>query len=248
MAGHSRWANIKHKKGAADARRSKVWTKLVREITVAARLGGGDPGANPRLRLAMDKARLQQVPRDTIDRGIKKGTGELEGETYEEITYEGYGPCGVAVIVECMTSNKVRTVAEVRHAFSKSGGAMGESGSVAWGFDRKGTITVDASTTSEEALFEKAIDAGAEDIRNDGDVFTVLTTFEDFAGVSEKLAKSGVTIKESGFAFIPKNTVRIENEDDARKIITLIETLEDDDDVQNVWPNFDIDDELLQKL
>lgn len=248
MAGHSRWANIKHKKGAADARRSKVWTKLIREVMVAAKLGGGDPNDNPRLRLAIDKAKAQQISRDTIERGIKKGTGELAGESYEEATYEGYGPGGVALMVECLTSNKVRTVAEVRHAFSKAGGHMGESGSVAWGFAKKGTITIDAVTLSEEKLFELAIEAGAEDIQKEGDVFTVLTAFADFASVKDKLEKSGFPIKDASFALLPKTTVRVESAEDARKILHLIETLEDDDDVQNVWANFDMDENLMQKL
>lgn len=248
MAGHSRWANIKHKKGAADARRSRVWTKLIREIMVAARLGGGHAADNPRLRLGIDKAKAQQVPRDTIERAIKKGTGELEGESYEEITYEGYGPCGVAVMVECLTSNKVRTVAEVRHAFSKSGGNMGESGSVAWGFEKKGLITIDAEKITEEALFDQAIEAGAEDIQKEGDAFIITTSFADFTSVKDKLEKIPLPIREANLALIPKTTVKVENEDDVHKILTLMEVLEEDDDVQNVWANFDMDEKLLEKI
>lgn len=253
MSGHSKWSTIKRKKGTADAKRSKIFTKLIKEITVAARIGGGDPGGNPRLRLAIDKARAQSLPRDTMERAIKKGTGELVGHHYEEVTYEGYGAAGVAVMVDCLTDNKIRTIADIRHIFTKNHGHTGESGSVSWGFERKGTIIVDAKTISEEALFEKAIEAGAEDLKRDGDElavhdFTILTAYEDFLHVKDGLEKAGVAIKESTIARVPKTTVKIDDSHAARQILDLMETLEDHDDVQSVWANFDIDEKILAEL
>lgn len=248
MAGHSKWANIKHRKGAADAKRGKIFTKLLKEVTIAARLGGGDPDANPRLRLALQKARGQSVPKDNIERAIKKGTGELGGENFEEISYEGYGPGGVAFLVDCTTDNKNRTVSEVRNIFSKRGGNMGESGSVSWMFERKGVIKVEASTISEEELFDKAIEAGAEDIKKEDDLFLVTTSFEDFHSVVEKMEKQSISIKESGIEMIPKNTIQVEDEEQAKKLLTLIDSLEDNDDVQNVWANYDFSDALWEKL
>ena len=197
MAGQSKWANIKHRKGAVDAKRGKIFTRLIKEITVAARMGGGDPDGNPRLRSAIATARSENMPKDNIARAIKKGTGELEGEVYDEILYEGYGPGGIAVLVECMTDNRNRTVAEVRHAFSKSNGNLGESGCVAYMFEKKGMIYVDQSTISEEELMDMAIEAGADDVEEDGDQFQIVTAPEDFDDVRENLEKAGVNIAEA---------------------------------------------------
>lgn len=248
MAGHSKWANIKHKKGAADAKRGKVFTKLIKEITVAARLGGGTIDGNARLRLAVDKARAQSVPKDTIDRAIKKGTGELGGDMIEEVTYEGYGPGGVAILIDCTTDNKTRTVAEIRMIFSKNGGNMGETGSVAWMFEKRGVLRVDATQVKEDELFETALDAGADDLKGEDDTLLVLTSFEDFHKVQEKLASKNTPIRSAGIEMLPKNTMAIEDEEQARKVLTLVELFEDNDDVQNVWANFDIDDALLERL
>jgi len=248
MSGHSKWANIKHKKGAADARRGKIFTRLIKEITVAARMGGGDPDGNPRLRSAIASARSENMPKDNIIRGIKKGTGELEGEVYDEILYEGYGPGGIAVLVECMTDNRNRTVAEVRHAFSKSNGNLGESGCVAYMFDKKGVIYVDKSTTNEEELMDLAIEAGGEDVEEDGDQFQVLTAPEDFDEVREELEKAGVVIAEASLTMIPQNTIEVTEEKQAKALIRLLQTLEENEDVQNVHANCDIDDALMEEL
>lgn len=248
MAGHSKWANIKHRKGAVDAKRGKIFTRLIKEITVAARMGGGDPDGNPRLRSAIASARSENMPKDNITRAIKKGTGELEGEVYDEILYEGYGPGGVAVLVECMTDNRNRTVAEVRHAFSKSNGNLGESGCVAYMFDKKGVIQVDGSTTNEEELMDMAIEAGADDVEEDGDQFQVVTAPEDFDEVRENLEKAGVTISEASLTMIPSNTVEVTDEKQAKSLIKLLQTLEDNEDVQNVHANCDIDDALMEEL
>ena len=248
MAGHSKWANIKRRKGAVDARRGKIFTRLTKEIIVAARIGGGDPGGNPRLRAAIAAAKSENMPKDKIERAIKKGTGEIEGENYEEIRYEGYGPGGVAVIVECMSDNRNRTVSEVRHAFSKSGGNLGESGCVGWMFDRKGSITVPADSIDEESLMDKAIEAGAEDVVAEGDAFQVLTDPDEFETVREALEQAGVTISEAAVTMIPKNTVEVTDEKVAKQILRLLETLEDNDDVQSVHANFDIPDEIMEKV
>jgi len=248
MSGHSKWANIKRRKGAVDAKRGKIFTKLIKEITVAARLGGGDITGNPRLRSAVAAAKEENMPKDNIDRAIKKGTGELEGVVYEEITYEGYGPGGVAVLVECMTDNRVRTVADVRHAFSKSGGNMGESGCVAWMFDKKGSMTIDKSSIEEDNLLEIALEAGAEDVEVEENEYQVLTAPEEFSGVQEKLAEKGVHFLAAGINMIPQNTIEITDEKTAQQILTLLERLEDHDDVQNVYANFDIPDEIMEKI
>lgn len=248
MAGHSKWANIKHKKGAADAKRGKVFTKLIKEITVAARLGGGAIDGNARLRLAVDKARAQSVPKDTIDRAIKKGTGELGGDMIEEVTYEGYGPGGVAILIDCTTDNKTRTVAEIRMIFSKNGGNMGETGSVAWMFEKRGVLRVDATQVKEDELFETALDAGADDLKSEDDTLLVLTSFEDFHKVQENLTSKNIPIRSAEIEMLPKNTIAIEDEEQARTVLTLVELFEDNDDVQNVWANFDIDDALLERL
>ncbi len=246
MAGHSKWANIKHRKGAQDAKRGKMFTKLIKEITVAARLGGGDPTANPRLRSAIAAAKTINMPKDNIDRGIKKGTGELEGQVYEEITYEGYGPGGVAVLVDCMTDNRVRTVADVRHYFAKSGGNMGETGCVSYMFERKGSIIIEKSTVSEDKLMELALEAGAEDVVEEDDTFTVLTATGDFETVREHLEEAGIPMVEANIAPIPMNTVPVTDEKTVKSLMKLMENLEDHDDVQNVHANFDIAPELLE--
>ncbi|MBU0504440.1 MAG: YebC/PmpR family DNA-binding transcriptional regulator [bacterium] len=248
MAGHSKWANIKHKKGAADAKRAKIFSKIIKEVTVAARLGGGDISANPRLRLAVDKAKSQSMPKDNIERAIKKGTGDLEGTRYDEISYEGYGPAGVALLVECMTDNKNRIVAEIRYSFTRKGGSMAETGAVSWMFEKKGVLRIDASTTTEDDLFDKALEAGADDITKEDDLFIVTTSLNDFHNVSDALRKTNISITEEGIEMIPKNTVKIEDLETAEKVLSLVDTLEDNDDVQNVWANFDIDDSLLEKI
>ncbi|MCB9557713.1 MAG: YebC/PmpR family DNA-binding transcriptional regulator [Deltaproteobacteria bacterium] len=247
MSGHNKWSTIKHKKGAADAKRGKLFTKLIREITVAARMGGGDGNSNPRLRSAMMAARGANMPNDTIERAIKRGTGELEGVEYEEISYEGYGPAGVAIFVEAMTDNRNRTVAEVRHVFSKHNGNMGESGCVAWMFDKAGVIVVPREGTDEEALMDKALEAGAEDVREDGELFELRCAPSDVDEVAEKLRVAGVTVESAQAAMVPQNTVKVEGRD-AEVLFKLINALEDLDDIQNVWANFDIDDELLEQL
>jgi len=248
MAGHSKWANIKRRKGAVDAKRGKIFTKLIKEITVAARLGGGDPSGNPRLRSAVAAAKEENMPKENIDRAIKKGTGELEGTIYEEISYEGYGPGGIAVLVECMTDNRVRTVADVRHAFSKSGGNLGESGCVAWMFDKKGSFLVDKATIDEDRLLELALDAGAEDMVVEENEYQVLTAPDDFAEVREALIARDVRLSESSITMIPQNIVEVTDEKVARQILALLEKLEDLDDVQNVYANFDIPDQIMENI
>ncbi|MGI8555315.1 MAG: YebC/PmpR family DNA-binding transcriptional regulator [Pyrinomonadaceae bacterium] len=246
MSGHSKWHTIKHKKGALDAKRGKVFTKLIKEITVAARTGGsGDVEANARLRKAVNDAKAQNMPNDTIDRAIKRGTGELEGVNYEEITYEGYGIGGVAVLVETMTDNRNRTVAELRHLFSKNGGNLGESGSVAWMFDKKGLIVVDKAAKPEDELFEIAIEAGAEDMQDDEDVFEIYTAPENFDAVLENVTKAGIEPQASEISMIPQNYIKLEG-NDARAMLKLYEALDDHDDVQNVSANFDIDESEME--
>jgi YebC/PmpR family DNA-binding regulatory protein len=248
MSGHSKWANIKRRKGAVDAQKGKVFFKLIKEITVAARLGGGDPGGNPRLRSAIAAARAENMPKDNVERAIKKGAGGGEGENYDEILYEGYGPGGVAVLVETMTDNKNRTVGEVRHAFSKAGGNMGESGCVSWMFDKKGQILVEKTLIEEDKLMEMALEAGAEDVADDGNVFQVLTAPDDFNGVREALEAAKLTFVEASVAMVPKNTVEVADEKTAKQLMRLIDTLEDNDDVQHVHANFDIPDEIMEKI
>lgn len=240
MAGHSKWKQIKRKKAVTDQRRASAWTKLIREITVAAKAGGGDPGGNPRLRLAIDTARAANMPNENIDRAIKKGTGELEGATYEEVTYEGYGPGGTAILIEGSTDNPNRTVAEIRHAFSRNGGNLGASNSVAWMFDRKGQLVLDAGRHDEDTAMEHALEAGAEDFAREGDQFLVSTTPSDLHQVQEGLAARGYAIESAEIAMVPKNLVKVEGAE-AERIIKLIEALEDLDDVSKVFSNFDID-------
>ena len=248
MSGHSKWSTIKRKKGAADAKRGRIFTRLIKEITVAARMGGGDPDGNPRLRSAVATAKAENMPKDNIDRAIKKGTGELEGAVYEEISYEGYGPGGVAVMVECMTDNKNRTVADIRHSFSKSGGNLGESGCVAWMFDKKGSILIDKSAIDEEELMDKALEAGAEDVIEEENVFQVITAPDDFEAVREALQSESLEFIEAVVSLIPQNTVDITEEKTAKQVLRLLESLEDHDDVQSVSANFDIPDEIMEVL
>ncbi|MBX3299575.1 MAG: YebC/PmpR family DNA-binding transcriptional regulator [Acidobacteria bacterium] len=246
MSGHSKWHTIKHKKGALDAKRGKIFTKLIKEITVAARTGGsGDIDSNARLRKAVSDAKAQNMPNDTIDRAIKRGTGELDGASYDEVTYEGYGPNGVAVMVDAMTDNRNRTVAEIRHIFSKNGGNMGESGSVAWMFDKKGYLVVDRSARSEEELFEIAIEAGADDLQDEGDVFEIYTAPESFEAVHEALKAAGIEPQAAEVTMIPQNYIKLEGPD-AKTMLKLYDALEDNDDVQKVYANFDIDESEME--
>jgi len=245
MSGHSKWSTIKHKKGALDAKRGRMFTRLIREITIAARSGGGDPTGNPRLRTAIAAAKEANMPADNITRAVKKGTGELEGVTLEEVTYEGYGPGGVAVIVETVTDNKNRTLPEIRHMFSKHGGNLGASNSVAWMFEKKGYIVVESSAMSEDQLLELVLEAGADDLRQDGTSFEIYTPPENFDAVKEALKSKAISISASEIAMTPKNTVRAEGPA-ARKVLNLIETLEEHDDVQHVWANFDIDESEIE--
>ncbi len=248
MSGHSKWSTIKRKKGANDAKRGKIFTKLIKEITVAAKTGGGDPDGNPRLRTAITAAKSENMPKDNIDRAIKKGTGDLDGAIYEEILYEGYGPGGVAVLVETMTDNKNRTVADIRHFFAKSNGNLGESGCVGWMFDKRGVIVVDAAEVDEEELMDLAIEAGAEDVLEDETTFQVLTAPEDFSEVVDSLGKNGIKAVEATISMVPKNTVDVTEEKPAKSLLKLLENLEDHDDVQKVHANFDIPDEIMEKL
>ncbi len=247
MSGHNKWSTIKHKKGAADAKRGKLFTKLIKEITIAARMGGGDQGGNPRLRSAITAARGANMPNDTIDRAIKRGTGELEGVEYEEISYEGYGPGGAAVLVEAMTDNRNRTVSEVRHLFSKYNGNLGENGCVAWMFTKLGVIVVPKESIGEEQLMEQALEAGAEDVADEGEVFEVHCPPNDVDTVAETLREAGVSVESAQAQMIPQNTIKLEGRD-AEVMLKLFELLEDHDDVQHVWSNFDIDDEVMEKL
>ena len=239
MSGHSKWHTIKHKKGALDAKRGKVFTKLIKEITVAARVGGGDPDANARLRKAVSDAKGSNMPNDTIARAIRRGTGEEEGVSYEEITYEGYGPGGVAVMVDSMTDNRNRTVAEIRHIFAKNGGNLGTSGAVNWMFEKKGYIVVAKSAKPEDELFEIVTDARAEDLRDDEDNFEIITSPDDFDAVLEAVKKSGLEPEAAEIELLPKEYKRLEGVE-AKQMLKLMESLEDHDDVQKVSANFDI--------
>jgi len=239
MSGHSKWHSIKHKKGALDAKRGKLFTKFIKELTVAARTGGGDPDANARLRKAINDAKAGNMPNDTIDRAIRRGTGEEEGVNYEELTYEGYGPGGVALMVQSMTDNRNRTVAEIRHIFSKNGGNLGENGSVGWMFEKKGYIVVEKSAKSEEELFELAIDAGADDLRDDEDNFEIITSPDAFDAVLTALKGAGIEPQVAEVEMMPQNYIKLEGAD-ARQMLKLMEALEDHDDVQKVSANFDI--------
>jgi len=248
LAGHSKWANIKHKKAREDEKRGKLFSKLSKEIIVAAKEGGGDSEKNFRLRVAIQKAKENNMPNENIDRAIKKGTGELKGVSYEEISYEGYGPGGVAVFLDAMTDNKNRTASELRHIFTKHDGNLGENGCVAWMFDRKGLITIERGNLSgfdEEELMLLSAEAGAEDFKSDTDTIEIITTPQDFEHVRESLENQNIPLSYKEVTMIPSSTVRVEG-DEAKKVLALLEELEDHDDVQNVYANFDMDDSLIQ--
>ncbi len=246
MAGHSKWANIKHRKGAQDAKRGKIFTKLIKEITIAAKIAGGDVAANPRLRTAIDKAKGDNMPKDTIERAIKKGTGDLDGVNYEEGTFEGYGPGGVAVIVEFMTDNRTRTVADVRHTFNKHNGSLGVSGSVSFLFDRKGLISF-SPEMDFDTIFEAALEAGAEDVKDEGDAYEVITAPSDFMEVRDSIAQKNLQWQNAEVTMIPQTMVQLEGKQ-AEQMLKLMDKLEDNDDVQNVYANFDISDEEIEKI
>ncbi|HSE98053.1 MAG TPA: YebC/PmpR family DNA-binding transcriptional regulator [Blastocatellia bacterium] len=239
MSGHSKWHSIKHKKGAIDAKRGKMFSKLIKELTVAARVGGGDPGGNPRLRKAMDDAKAMNMPKDTMTNAIKRGTGEIAGAAIEDITYEGYGPGGVAVIIEAQTDNRVRTVAEIRHIFSKNGGNLGESGSVGWMFQKKGAIIIDKSAAEEERMMEIALEAGAEDVTDLGDSWEVVTAPEDFNAVIDAIKSASIEPVNAEVSMRPTNSIQVTGAT-AQQVLRLMESLEDHDDVANVSANFDI--------
>lgn len=245
MSGHSKWATIKHKKAATDAKRGQLFTKLIKEITVAAR-SGGNPETNPRLRVAIERGKEASMPADNIDRAVKKGTGELEGVSYEDITLEGYGPGGVAIYIEGLSDNKNRTTSEVRTIFSKRGGNMAGAGSVSWMFEKKGDIIVNKTASDEEKLMEIALNAGAEDMVAEEDAYEIKTSPQEFFKVKKALEDSKIAIESSEVTLIPKSTVKLSG-DDARKVLELVEALEEHEDVQNVYANFDIPDEMIKE-
>ncbi len=246
MSGHSKWATTKHQKAAKDKTRGKLFAKLIRQIEVAAREGGGDASANATLRSMVDKARDASVPLDTIERAVKRGTGELEGVNYESVTYEGYAPNGVAVIAECLTDNRNRTTAEVKNIFTKSGGSLAEPGAVAWQFQRKGVMIVDKTAgVDEDQLMEAALEAGAEDVADQGDTWQVTTAPTDFNSVKAALEEAGLAMAGADLTMLPTTAVALETEGDARKVLRVVDALEDHDDVQNVYANFDIPDEII---
>ncbi len=247
MSGHSKWSSIKHKKAATDAKRGKIFTKLIKEISMAARAGGGDPDKNARLRKAMNDARTQNMPADNVKRAIMKGTGQLEGQQYEETTYEGYGPGGVAIFLQAVTDNKNRTVSELRHVFQKHGGHMGELGCVSWMFKRMGYIDVDKVNATEDSLMELALSAGAEDLRDEGSNFEVVTSPDKYEAVVEAIKKANIEIMDSNVGYLPQNYIKLEGKD-AQQMLRLIEEFEDHDDVQSVSSNFDISDEEIAKF
>ncbi len=247
MSGHSKWAGIKHKKAITDSRRAKLFTRLLKEISVAARLGGGDPSGNPRLRTAIQDAKTSNVPNDNIDRAIKKGTGELEGAEYEEITYEGYGPGGVAVLVEAMTDNRNRTVSEVRHLFARHGGNLGENGCVSWMFDQRGYFAIPKDAMDEEQFISLALEIGAEDLSTEGDDYEIYTSMEDYVRVREELEGQEIPLEAHELAMVPQSYVEV-GANKAPQMLRLMEALEDHDDVQHVWANLDIDQEVLAEF
>lgn len=247
MSGHSRWSQIKRKKGKADVQRGKLFSKILREITVAARNGGGDPKANMRLKAAIESAKEANMPQDNIKRAVQKGTGELPGEQYEEITYEGYAPGGVAVMVHVLTDNRNRTGPEIRHTFEKYGGNMGASGAVAWMFERTGIVQVDAEKISEDALLDRALEAGATDLKRVEKVFEITTAPAQMEAVREALQKASVPVLEGQVTYVPQSTVRVEGKD-ATSVVRLIEALEELDDVQSVYANYDIPDDVLEAI
>jgi len=247
MAGHSKWANIQHRKGRQDEKRGAAFSKIAKEITVAAKMGGGDINFNPRLRVAVDKAKGINMPKDKIDNAIKKGTGELEGVSYEEVTYEGFGPGGIALLVACLTDNKNRSASEIRSLFGKNGGNMGSAGGVAWMFEKKGLIVVASSATTEDTLMETALNAGAEDMGAVGETFQVTTAPSDLWVVREAIEKAGIKIESANLTMVPKNMTAVDA-GTGRTVVKLIEALEDHDDVQNVYTNADIPDEVMKEI
>lgn len=248
MSGHSKWSTIRHKKGAADAKRGKIFTKLIKEIMVAARMGGGDINGNPRLRAAVLAAKAENMPKDNIDRAIKKGTGDLDAANYEEVNYEGYGPGGVAILVEVMTDNRNRAASDIRHIFSRNGGSLGEAGCVAWMFSKKGTIVFNKDKVSEDLLMEVGLEAGAEDVLDQENQFEVTTALEDFITVKSAFEDRGMEYELAEISMVPQTTVRIEEEKVAQQLLRLMDALEDSDDVQHAYANFDIPDDILNAL
>ena len=246
MSGHSKWHTIKHKKAAADAKRGRVFTKVIKEITVAARIGGGDPNANPRLRTVLAAAKAANMPKDNIDKAIKKGTGELPGVNYEEVSYEGYGPGGVAVFLSAVTDNRNRTLPEIRHLFAKYGGNLGESNCVSWMFEKKGYIVIPKAGASEDALLEIVLEAGGDDVREDGASWEVLTPPDRLEQVREAIAGKGIAVTTAEVSMVPKNTVKVEGKK-AHQVLAMMEGLEEHEDVQNVWANFDIDESEMDE-
>lgn len=248
MAGHSKWANIKHRKGKQDAIRGKMFTRLGKELTIAAREAGGDPNFNPRLRLALDKAKAANMPKDNIDRAIKKGTGELEGVDYVEIRYEGYGPAGVAFIVDVVTDNKNRSASSVRSNFARNGGNLGSDGAVSWMFHKKGVVEFEEGKATEEQLMDTALEAGAEDIKENNGAFTVITDIADFDVVKKAIDDAGLEYESAELTFVPENTVAITDAEVAKQVMELYDALEDNEDVQNLYANFDISDEIMEEI
>jgi YebC/PmpR family DNA-binding regulatory protein len=246
MSGHSKWSSIKHKKAATDSKRGKIFTKILREISVAARAGGADSDTNPRLRKAVQDARAQNMPADNVKRAIMKGTGQLEGTQYEEVTYEGYGPGGAAIFIQVVSDNKNRTISEIRHIFSKNGGRIGESGCVAWMFKRMGYLDVEKTKATEDQLMEVALNAGAEDIKDDGSNWEIVTTPEAYEKVLEAVKNAGVEILDSNVGYLPQNYIKLEGKE-AHQALKLVEELEDHDDIQTVSSNFDIDEEEIAR-
>jgi len=248
MSGHSHWAGIKYKKAAIDAKRGKIWSKVSRMIIVAAKAGGGDPSANLSLRYAIDKAKASNMPKDTIEKAIKKGTGEIEGVTYEEVQYEGYGPSGVAIMVEALTDNRNRTTPEIKRIFERHGGSLGATGCVSWMFSQKGLITVNTAETDEEQLLEIALNAGADDMQNTGDVYEITCDPAAYEKLKETLKEKEIPTQVAEISMVPQNTVPVSNPTAAKKIISLMEGFEDHEDVQNTYANFDIPDEILSEV
>jgi YebC/PmpR family DNA-binding regulatory protein len=247
MSGHSKWASIRHKKSAVDAKRGKVFSKLIKEITVAARLGGGDPEGNPRLRVAIQAAKAQNMPKDNIARAIKKGTGELAGTSYEEYNYEAYGPGGVALMMNCLTDNKNRTIADIKHIFERHGGNLGEPGCVSWIFEKKGLFVFEKNSVEEEKLLDLALEAGAEDIKEGDTQFEVLTDPADFESLKKAFDDEGLSYSLAEISMIPQNTVKLDGRD-AERVLSLLEALEENDDISHVYANFDIPDEVMEAL
>jgi len=248
MSGHSKWATIRRKKEKIDAARGKVFTKLIREIQIASRMGGSDINSNPRLRTAVDAAKAANMPAANLEKAIKKGAGELEGQAMEEVVYEGYGPAGVAILIECATDNRNRTVGEIRAIFNRRGGSMAEAGAVSWMFDRLGYLTLDINQGSEDEMMEVALEAGASDVKNDGEVWEVFCATSDLYAVKAALEAKGKKVDSAELSFIPKNTVKVEDVGPAKTVLTLIELLEEIDDAQNVYSNYEMDDALIESL